>query len=77
MSIPRRGNNGKTLRKILDDNNIDYSHFTGRAIFYNTNYTEAKIYLNSNKKIHSTKLKEKLLKEKIIENKCAICGLSS
>jgi len=77
LSIPRQGNNWKTLKKILDDNNIDYSHFTGRARSYNTNYTEAKIYLNSNKKIHSSKLKEKLLKEELIENKCAICGLSS
>lgn len=76
LEIPRQGNNSKTLRKILDDNNIDYSHFTGRARSYNTNYINASEYLDNSKKITSAKLKEKLLKENLIENKCAICGLT-
>ena len=76
LEIPRQGNNSKTLRKILDDNNLDYSHFTGRARFYNTNYINAEEYLNGFKNIKSAQLKEKLLKENLIENKCAICGLT-
>lgn len=76
LNIPRQGNNGKTLKKILDDNNIDYSHFTGRARNYNTNYKNVEEYLNT-KNIKTSRLKEKLLKEQLIENKCSICGLTS
>lgn len=76
IGIPRQGNNSKTLRNILDNNNIDYSHFTGRARSYNTNYISATEYLDNIKSIKSSKLKQKLLKEKLIENKCAICGLT-
>lgn len=63
MNIPRAGNNTKTLRDILDKAQIDYSHFTGRARKYNTNYIPAEEYLNSSKFITSFSLKEKLLKE--------------
>lgn len=77
IGIPRYGNNNKTLRNILDANNIDYSHFTGRARTYTTSYVEASEYLNTDKKIKTSKLKNKLIKENIIENKCDICGLTT
>lgn len=77
IGVPRYGNNSKTLRNILDINNIDYSHFTGRARTYATSYVEASEYLNNDKKIKTSKLKDKLIKENIIENKCDICGLTS
>lgn len=76
MNIPVQGNNSKTLQNILDQNQIDYSHFTGRARHYKTNYVSAAEYLNNNKKIKSSKLKNKLLKEKLIAYECSICGLS-
>ena len=38
IGVPRQGNNSKTLKNILDTNNIDYSHFTGRARSYKTSY---------------------------------------
>ena len=38
IGVPRQGNNSKTLRNILDNNNIDYSHFTGRARNYKNSY---------------------------------------
>jgi hypothetical protein len=76
IGIPRQGNNSKTLRNILDSSNIDYSHFTGRARSYSTNYVEASEYFNSDKKITASKLKEKLLKENLIDYKCAKCGLT-
>ena len=76
IGVPRQGNNSKTLKNILDTNNIDYSHFTGRARNYKTSYVNASEYLNSNKKIGTCALKKKLLKENLIENKCAICGLT-
>lgn len=76
IKIPRQGNNSKTLKNILDINNIDYSHFTYRARKYKNSYINASEYLNSNKKISTSALKKKLLKENLIENKCAICGLT-
>ena len=74
IGVPRQGNNTKTLKNILNSNSIDYSHFTGRARSYATNYIEATEYLNSDKKIKTSELKKKLLKENLIENKCARCG---
>jgi hypothetical protein len=47
IGVPRQGNNSKTLKNILDTNNIDYSHFTGRARSYKTSYISASEYLNS------------------------------
>lgn len=76
IGVPRQGNNSKTLKNILDTNNIDYSHFTGRARSYKTSYISASEYLNSDKKIGTFALKKKLLKENLIENRCAICGLA-
>ncbi len=75
LNIPRQGNNSATLKKILDSNNIDYSHFTGRARTYKTTYVKAEVYLNSDKQINTSKLKSKLLKETILENRCAVCGI--
>ena len=77
LNIPRQGNNGKTLKNILDSNNIDYSHFTGRARSYASRYIEAKEYLDSCKRIQTSKLKDKLIKEGLLEYKCAICGIHS
>lgn len=76
IGIPRQGNNTETLKKILISNNIDYSHFTGRARSYSTNYISASEYLDNSKKIHSSKLKNKLLKEGLIDDKCSNCGLT-
>ena len=76
IGVPRQGNNSGTLKNILDTNNIDYSHFTGRARSYKTSYINVSEYLNSSKKIGTSALKKKLLKENLIEDKCAICGLT-
>lgn len=75
LKIPRQGNNCKTLKKILDSNNIDYSHFTGRA----RHYKQGKIsniedYLNNKVKVSSHLLKRMLFKEGYKSNKCEICG---
>ena len=77
MNIPRQGNNSKTLRNLLDLNDIDYSHFTGRARKYaKPNTTNIQDYLNNKIKISSSDLKNKLIKEGLKENKCEICGIS-
>lgn len=77
LNIPVQGNNSNTLKRLLNVNNIDYSHFTGRAKHYKTHPTKIEDYLNNKIKIKTFKLKQKLLKENLIENKCSICGLTS
>jgi Zn finger protein HypA/HybF involved in hydrogenase expression len=77
LNIPIQGNNGNTLKRILNENNIDYSHFAGRAKHYKTHPTKIEDYLNNKIKIKTFKLKQKLLKENLIENKCSVCGLTS
>ena len=77
FGIKPKGGNYKCVKHLLNEYNIDYSHFTGRARTYATSYVEASEYLNTDKKIKTSKLKNKLIKENIIENKCDICGLTS
>ena len=76
LNIPRNGNNSATLRKYLDNNNIDYSHFTGRSRVYRTEEIDIKEYLENKRYITSAALKKKLFKEHIKENKCEICGIT-
>lgn len=77
LNIPRQGNNSSTLKKILNENQIDYSHFTGRARKYTRKKTASiQDYLNNKIKITSAKLKEKLIAEGLKENRCEICGIS-
>lgn len=76
LSIPRQGNNSNTLKRLLDENNIDYSHFTGRARVYNNTSTSISEYLSNRVKITSGKLRIKLLTEWLKENKCEICGIT-
>ena len=62
LNIPRACNNTATLRKKLEEFNIDYSHFTYGAKGKKgiENYIPVKEYLGTGKYIHTTKLKEKL-----------------
>jgi len=80
----RRCNRHEVLKEILNENNIDYSHFTGQA--WNkgkkTNYglTKEKFineYLVDGKKRTSSRMKYFILKFKILKNKCYECGLKS
>jgi hypothetical protein len=71
------GTNNRTLKKIAAENNIDYSHFSGQG------WAKSKIkkaiplleLLINGKLSRSLYLKKRLIKEGILENKCAICGL--
>lgn len=76
IGIPRQGNNTTTLKNFLDKNNIDYSHFTGRARIYNSKRTPIEDYLENKIKIKSGSLKNKLINAGLKENKCEKCGLS-
>lgn len=71
------GSNNKTLKKIAQENNFDYSHFKGQS--WNRggkslNEVPLDKLLVRGSKIKSTKLKQKLLKAGMLEDKCTICG---
>lgn len=78
LDVPKQGNNLTTLKRYINKFNIDTSHFTFKKQYKNQdfNYVSAAEYLNSTKKIQSQKLKQKLVKEGILEDKCACCGLT-
>lgn len=76
LGIPRQGRNTETLKKKISEGKIDISHFTGRARQYKTRPTNIQNYLNNSIGISSGKLKERLLKEGLKENRCEICGLT-
>lgn len=78
LEIPRQGNNSATLKRILNQNQIDYSHFTCRARKYSkSNQIQLEEYLNKNEiRINSFTLKNKLIKAGYKENKCECCGIS-
>ena len=72
LNIPRAGNNSATLRRKLEEYNIDYSHFTygvkqKKGV---ENYIPVSEYLGTGKYIQTSKLKEKLLKEGLKKNEC-------
>lgn len=72
LNIPRAGNNTATLRKKLEEFNIDYSHFTYGAKSKKgiENYIPVKEYLGTDKYITTSKLKVKLIKEGLKKNEC-------
>lgn len=80
MEIPLQGNNSKTLKDKIKEYNIDISHFTFEKQYKeglsNFKYIPASEYIGTNKFIQSSKLKDKLIKEGIKENKCESCGIT-
>jgi hypothetical protein len=72
MHIPIHGSNSQTLKNKIKKYQID---ITGRA----KSYTSASIdqYLVKDSNIKSAKLKEKLLINRLKENKCEICGITT
>ena len=78
LGIPTQGNNSDTLKKYIEKYNLDISHFTfGKSKDLNgIKYIPVNEYLDSDKYISTYKLKLKLLKEGIKENKCECCGIT-
>ena len=75
MHIPIHGSNSQTLKNKIKKYQIDISHFTGRAKSYNSASIDQYLVKDSN--IKSAKLKEKLLINRLKENKCEICGITT
>lgn len=68
--------NYDTLKRIIKDNNIDISHFKRCSLGIYKEPKELKDYLVENSTIKSHKLKNRLFKEQIKEQKCECCGLT-
>lgn len=77
LEIPIQGNNSSTLKRIVKEHNIDYSHFTGRAKKYrNSKEVDIHKYLSNEISIKASDLKRRLYNSGLKENKCEICGIS-
>lgn len=67
----------KQIRKILEDNNIDTSHFIENETHKQTQYIPKKSLeecLISGSTVSSTRIRDRLLKEKVKEHICERCG---
>ena len=80
LGLAPEGSNPKTLKKKMDEFNVDYSHFTGCAWNKNPNNP---IYrgkylpnLCEHSSLSSTHVKALAYKLGLKENKCEYCGLS-
>jgi 5-methylcytosine-specific restriction endonuclease McrA len=81
FGFPNKGGNSKTLQNRLRHDNIDFSHIPlGRGSNKNRpsrrKKTPIKNLLCKNSNYSGYKLKIRLLKENMIKNECAICGLT-
>lgn len=77
INVPIQGNNSSTLKRIIKEHNIDYSHFTGRAKEYkNGKKVDIYKYLSNEISTKASDLKKRLYSLGLKENKCEICGIS-
>ena len=73
LNYKSRGTNLGTIKKYLDNNKIDYSHFTGRARGYVASRTPENTFLENS--TAARKVVRKLYYEKeYTEYKCSLCG---
>lgn len=63
-----------SLKRIINENNIDASHFKKQPNQTKYQKHDIKCYLNNENKISSSKLKDKLFKEDLKNKKCECCG---
>ena len=80
LGLKPEGSNPKTVRKKMDEFEIDYSHFTGKAW---NKFPENPIYkgkylpnLCEHSSLSSSNVKKLVYKLKLKENKCERCGIS-
>jgi hypothetical protein len=76
------GGNYRMFKILTKQLNIDYSHFTGQAHLKGKKHSWSKkipldqiLIENSEYDGGTMKIKERLIKENIIENKCSVCGI--
>lgn len=76
LNIPVSGNNSTTLKRKIEEYGISTDHFTFRPKQIKQKQP-VEVYLSENTHIATSKLKNKLIKSGLKENKCEICGISS
>jgi len=64
----------KSIKKFVIDNNVDISHFKGRAWRRDLTSKPLSCYLKNGKHIPSSWLKKRLIAEGLMEYKCSKCG---
>ena len=68
----------ETLNSYLNKMGIEYKgQQAKKGQVKGNSYKPAEHYINSNKPIHSSKLRDKLIRDGIKEKKCELCGLSA
>lgn len=76
LGLRSTGSRHQEIKRIIKNNKIDISHFTGRA----SNRLRFKKPLNEllqyDTEVESSHLKKRILQENIIENKCSRCNIS-
>lgn len=82
LNLDVSGGNYKTVDNLVKKFKLDTSHWTGqghlrgkKCEWAKSNY-ETKDLLTENNTFQTFKLKQRLLKEGIIQNKCSECGVS-
>jgi predicted transcriptional regulator len=72
LGLGVKGNNIKTLKKYINEYNLNISHFNNKWI--NRKTKPINEWLQKNTNISSTNLKKRLYKEGLKERKCELCG---
>lgn len=67
--------NYKTLKRLIEKENIDITHFKRQNVGQRVKH-EIEFYLKKGSVIGSSSLREKILKEGLKERKCENCGLT-
>lgn len=82
LGLAEAGGNYKQIPRIIRELSLDTSHFTGKGHLKGKNHNWGKpallediLIVNSTYK-GGSKLKNKLLKAGLIEDKCVVCGIS-
>ena len=77
IGITPRGANYQTVKDYIKIFNLDTSHFTPYSASGNQSSKKipTEVYLNNEHPIMSTKLRMRLLKEGLLENRCYECGI--
>lgn len=76
LNIPVSGNNSITLKRKIEEYGISTNHFTFRPKQIKQKQP-VEVYLSENTHVATTKLKNKLIKSGLKENRCEICGINS
>lgn len=79
LGIAAYGGNYRTIHKMINENNLDISHFKGKKWYLNNHRHIKKTQplenvLTKNSYYNSNKLKKRIFKENVKEKKCEICG---